>query len=546
MGAIVAEIDEHVDEMALLIFDDYHNVNDNPEIGQVIDMLMADLPHQLRVVISSRKIPRISLSRLVVQQDVVGISAKHLRFTGDEVAEFVRTGYGLTLTGHAAEVLTNAVQGWIAGVVLSMHGRVSAANLPFDGGNSDEAEHRVFEFLATQVLADEDPTQRDFLLGSSVLGTMTAADCDRLLGRSDSSRSLAQIDETGLFVDRIEGEVPTYLYHDLFRRFLLERLQQEAPQRWRSLQRTAGDLRRERGAWVEAVDHYLLAGHIEASADLLEEVGDRIVESGAARTLEALIARLPEEVIEQRPALARLWARILNDLGEAARAQPLFRSAHSQFVRQGNQVEATRTLARLVAALRVEGKPVEAREVAHEALASVRSGDDALVAELRAEIAITFGMDGELEQAVAEFQSALQSAQVAGDRYRIAFIYRNLFLAHWPGRSGRRRGCAAGQHRSVAPHRQCGAARRRACQSGRRLLHPRSLRSRGAAAREVIDEGERLVRLRVQATAWLGLADILRDTGRLDEAAHAMTKASSPPSAVTSIRSPSTDWAGSD
>src|SRR5205823_2501544 len=226
--------------------------------------------HQLRIVVASRKIPKISLSRLVVQQDVVGISARHLRFTPEEVAEFVRTGYGLRLTGPAAQALTATVNGWIAGVVLSLRSRSAAPELPLANPAAlDEAEEQLFEYLAGQVLAEEEPAVRDFLLGSAVLDAMTPDTCDRLLGREGSAGILARVEASGLFVERLEAAEPTYLYHDLFRRFLLDQLQREAPARHRALQRAAGDLHHAAGAWERAVDHYLLAGHVELAADVL-------------------------------------------------------------------------------------------------------------------------------------------------------------------------------------------------------------------------------------------------------------------------------------
>ncbi len=72
------------------------------------------------------------------------------------LAEFVRHAFGLTLTAHAAQVLTASVNGWIAGVVLSLHSQTPAPGISLnDPGDLNAAEAQVFEFLASQVLTAE-------------------------------------------------------------------------------------------------------------------------------------------------------------------------------------------------------------------------------------------------------------------------------------------------------------------------------------------------------------------------------------------------------
>ena len=72
----------------MLVLDDYHLV-DGPDIGAGVTFLLEHLPPNVHLVISTRADPALPLSRLRARGELVEIRAGDLRFTSDEVADYL-------------------------------------------------------------------------------------------------------------------------------------------------------------------------------------------------------------------------------------------------------------------------------------------------------------------------------------------------------------------------------------------------------------------------------------------------------------------------
>ena len=84
VAAFVNDLYADVQDFFTLVIDDYHCVDESPLVNQAVDELLRFLPENVRLVLSSRTIPRITLSRLAARLQVFGLGMVDLRFTGDE------------------------------------------------------------------------------------------------------------------------------------------------------------------------------------------------------------------------------------------------------------------------------------------------------------------------------------------------------------------------------------------------------------------------------------------------------------------------------
>ncbi len=82
---------------AVLVLDDFHLVDDSPEIRAIVRELVKRGPERFSIVVASRRTPSIPLARLRATGEVVELGTDDLRFDANETARLFRETYGRTL-----------------------------------------------------------------------------------------------------------------------------------------------------------------------------------------------------------------------------------------------------------------------------------------------------------------------------------------------------------------------------------------------------------------------------------------------------------------
>ena len=73
----------------VLVLDDYHVVDARP-VDAALTFLLAHLPPQMHLVITTREDPQLPLSRLRARGQLLEVRAADLRFTAGEAAAFLK------------------------------------------------------------------------------------------------------------------------------------------------------------------------------------------------------------------------------------------------------------------------------------------------------------------------------------------------------------------------------------------------------------------------------------------------------------------------
>jgi LuxR family maltose regulon positive regulatory protein len=184
--ALVAELINAVTTHSIpfvLVLDDYHLVQ-NEWIHQAVAFLAEHQPPETHLVLITRVDPPLPLARLRGRGQVTEIRDHDLRFTAEEVAQFLNEVMGLDLPAEAVSTLEWRTEGWIAGLqmaAISMQGRTRDGDLlafveAFGGTN-----RFILDYLLEEVLDQQAPAMVDFLIETSILGRMCgicATPCD--------------------------------------------------------------------------------------------------------------------------------------------------------------------------------------------------------------------------------------------------------------------------------------------------------------------------------------------------------------------------------
>lgn len=273
---------ESDDEMILLVLDDFHLIEDSPDIAAFVDTLITQRLDHVRVALASRAMPRLGhLTSLAARGRLTSLDAADLQFRPDELRALWRRAHRPPLSEAEAEQWIARSGGWIAAINL-LAGTGAAMPTAGNGGGG------MYTYLASEVFAQLPAGLRDLLLATAVPDEFDVPLAAHLLGvEAPISDRLRELERRALFLQRFgTGRQPVYRYHHLFADFLRDRLRSEDPDRARALHARAADWYTARSDWPRAVRHRLATGDLPAAATDMDRHARAVYLSGQTTTLD--------------------------------------------------------------------------------------------------------------------------------------------------------------------------------------------------------------------------------------------------------------------
>jgi LuxR family maltose regulon positive regulatory protein len=406
-----------------MVLDNYHLI-ENQGIHTAVTFLLEYLPANMRMVIISRADPPLKLAQLRAKGELSEIRASDLRFTNDEAVEFLNK-IGVRLRQSEITVLTQKTEGWVVGLQLaslslSKHPDPAAFVKAFAGN-----DRFIADFLFDEVLHLQPSHVQLFLLHTSILHQLNASLCDAVTLRKDSHNILAELERTNLFLVPLDSQRQWYRYHQLFADLLNVRLKHQyrdiIPHLYRRVSQWYEDTRR----LSEAVKYALLGEDTERVARLLEGHILEITSSSELSVLNAQMAALPADILNNNPwlALARAWGLAYN--GKINLVPPLLEKAE-QSLENVAKKDVSRIRGRILVlgqfVASSQGDRERALQLAEQALDTLPQRD----LSMRSYAALLIGNNqrfwGNLQDAVLSHQLALRHSRLANDALLSAII----------------------------------------------------------------------------------------------------------------------------
>jgi ATP/maltotriose-dependent transcriptional regulator MalT/DNA-binding SARP family transcriptional activator len=280
-----------------LVLDDYHLVEESPDVRSIVREILARGPERLTLVVLTRRRPVLPIARLRALGEVAELSTDDLRFQADETERLFRESYGQPLEADVLVELGRRTEGWAASLQLvrtAVRDRSPAEVRAFVNGLTGSQEE-LYDFLAEEVVGEMSPAAQQFLMRTAILQVVTTdlgalvADCDE----AEAQHQIESAERSGLLGRRGEAGHRTHRYHPLVREFLLERLARDVGETGvRELHRKVARSADGRD-WRLAAHHYAAA---EDPADLHRVIAaalPEIMASGEFAHAEQLIDRWP-------------------------------------------------------------------------------------------------------------------------------------------------------------------------------------------------------------------------------------------------------------
>ena len=435
MSLLINEIAGHAAPF-VLVLDDFHLIQTG-SILEMLTLLLEHMPPQMHLALLSRADPPLLLSRLRARHQLLEIRAAQLRFTPDEIANFLNELMALKLSADDIAALEVRTEGWIAGIQLAalsmqgvedVHSFVSA----FTGSHA-----YIMDYLAEEVLKLQPERMRSFLLQTSILDRLCGSLCEAVVevdGKQhiDGQAMLEGLEEMNLFVVPLDSERRWYRYHHLFADVLNRRLEHLFPNRIPELHRRASRWYEEHGFIPEATQHSLLVGDQARAAHLIVQNGCDLILRGEVVTLLKWLEAV-EPYAQSHPWLAIQKAWALSLTGHLDRVEPILQAAEHMIVPLKQTVEVRIMLGTVAAArahtANMRGEADLAADFARQALDYLPDSDP-FPRGLRSVSTAILGdaswVSGDLEGAERVYREALRISQSADNKSLVIIASLNL------------------------------------------------------------------------------------------------------------------------
>ncbi|KAA9163688.1 hypothetical protein FPZ12_008815 [Amycolatopsis acidicola] len=311
--AAVGEVLEKLPEPVVLVLDGVQEIT-APTARRELQSLLRHQPAGLRLIISGRLDPPLSLARLRLADQLAEIGAAQLQFTEAEAAALFAIA-GVEVSADLLARLTEETGGWAVGLRLAADAAVREGGLEGLLAGHDRA---LQQYLDDELLSPLDDELRRLLVSVSVCPAVSPELARELSGRPDAAAALHDLRERVMVLE--QAGTRDYRLPPLLRTYLVTDLGRRDPDRLAALHATAVDWFEANQSAVAALEHAVPAGNPGRLMRLLRRHGIELFVSGAHRALRQALGTLDEATLGGDPLLGLLLACLHLELGETGTA----------------------------------------------------------------------------------------------------------------------------------------------------------------------------------------------------------------------------------
>ncbi len=205
----------------VLVLDNYQEVVPDSLLHDVVRQCLEVTPEHVRLIALSRQEPPPALARARANSVLDILGWEEIRLRREESSALAAMLGGKSLSRRAVETLHQKTNGWIAGMILMLK-RPEIKDL--------ETRHldtytpsEIFDYFGNEIFSNAPSDIQRFLMTTAVLPEMAPSRVAELTGRIDALEILERLNKEHYFTDKRIGTEIAYVYHPLFREFLLSR-----------------------------------------------------------------------------------------------------------------------------------------------------------------------------------------------------------------------------------------------------------------------------------------------------------------------------------
>ncbi|MEU6135134.1 AAA family ATPase [Nocardioides sp. NPDC047086] len=172
-----------------IVLDDVHLLHDD-EVLRGLDILLADLPPEVGLVMTCRSEPPLALHRLRLDGSLSDVRGKDLAFTDVEALELFAAS-DLPMTAEAISHLVGLTEGWAAALRMAAVAARVGGDDPAEVVSTFDGDLRsVIEYVLTEIVHRLDPELVEFLYATCAPHHLSIDLAAHLSGRPDAGALL--------------------------------------------------------------------------------------------------------------------------------------------------------------------------------------------------------------------------------------------------------------------------------------------------------------------------------------------------------------------
>ena len=299
---------------AVLVLDNFQDAPEDSPFVAIVREALSEIPPEVNVILCSRSDPPPDFARFVINERMAILDWNELRLSFEEVREIAHVR--APLDDSILREIHAQSDGWAAGVTLMLEQVKRTGRLDFSG--TQETKDTVFRYFAGEIFNRAPEEVQQLLLRTACCGRVTVGLAEQVTGNPRAGKLLNELYARHYFTYRRSEEEVSYVYHALFREFLLDRArglwsarEQEAHTR------QAAALLESTGEVDGAVGLYLESRDYDFAARLIEREAAKLLSSGRWQTLGTWMRDFPLKYLERTPWLLYWWGTSLIPVNQA-------------------------------------------------------------------------------------------------------------------------------------------------------------------------------------------------------------------------------------
>jgi LuxR family maltose regulon positive regulatory protein len=286
----------------VLVVDNMHLLSTS-ETFDALDDVARSMPSGSQLALASRCEPGLPVGSLRVHRRSFELRTGDMAMTRSEAGALL-TAAGVPLASDGLDTLMDRTEGWPAGLYLAALSLRAQPHVDLALSRFAGDDEVVADYLRDELLARLEPDQVDFLIRTSILGTLSGSLCDAVLDAGGSARTLGTLARSNVLLVSLDRGRTRYRYHPLFREMLHSELRRLDPRREPELHARACAWHEKHGDLDSAIHHAVAAGDPEHSGELLWRHASSYIGYGRNDALAGWLGHFNDDQLAAVPSLA--------------------------------------------------------------------------------------------------------------------------------------------------------------------------------------------------------------------------------------------------
>lgn len=297
---ILIQAFELIEGPLVLMFDDYHLIND-PYITAVFSELVVSLPPHVSLIISTRMPPDFPISRFKLEERILVIDYNDLKLQRNEIKQLGEGISGTEMKDEQISTLYSQTEGWVVGAKLALLAYIKSGDAALSTFNGNQPE--LLNYFGYEVLKYLTDDVRKFVLTSALFESFNASLCNAVIG-PDSEILIEKLLAQGLFLMPDHNELGSFRFHSLLQEFLQNRLLVEEGREYiNQVHRRSSDYFMKSKKYTQAIKHAAICDDLEYYHCILERSCHEWIKLGEFEATLSVLSGFSDQQLLSRQAL---------------------------------------------------------------------------------------------------------------------------------------------------------------------------------------------------------------------------------------------------